>query len=215
MTASLSLQNVSLQYGPNSPPVVSQVNFHAEGGMKIMLVGDNGSGKTTLGKAICGHLAPSEGSITVNGQNINRLSVTKRIKFACFLNQSSVLQFFTSTLKDEINLTIKAARGDSRSVSIRQYHLPDDLDFNPFDLSVNEAWRFSLYLATVVSPSILFIDEIPSSSNSRNMDLLNYVLSQRSQEKKITFASYQRLLQTEFDLVLSIDNGVLATKCDQ
>jgi len=216
MTASLSLQNVSLRYGPGSPPVISQVNFYAEGGKNIMLIGDNGSGKTTLGKAICGHLNPSEGSITVNGQNLCELSVEKRIKFACFLNQSSVLQFFRSTLKEEIKLTMKAARADSlRVMSTKRYYLPDDLDFNPFDLSVNEAWRFSLYLSMVVDPGVLFIDEIPSSSNSRNMDVLSYVLSKRSAEHKITFASYQRSLRTAFDSVLSIDCGKLSVKCAQ
>ena len=52
---------------PNRRRVLHDVNLSVRPGEKIGIIGENGSGKTTLLKVICGILAPTHGTATVNG----------------------------------------------------------------------------------------------------------------------------------------------------
>lgn len=61
----LNCQNLSKQYGYKT--ALDNISLSLERGRIIGLLGPNGSGKTTLIKLINGLLAPSSGSITVNG----------------------------------------------------------------------------------------------------------------------------------------------------
>lgn len=47
--------------------VLKDINFHVAPGEAVGLVGENGAGKSTLLKMIAGTLAPSAGSVTLNG----------------------------------------------------------------------------------------------------------------------------------------------------
>ena len=62
----ISLDNVSYSYD-KVHNAVSGVNFTAEKGEYIAVIGHNGSGKSTLTKLLNGLLIPTEGTATVDG----------------------------------------------------------------------------------------------------------------------------------------------------
>ena len=50
---------------------VNQVSFSIEKGTTYALVGESGSGKSTIAKMLAGVLAPSQGSVQIDGHDFN------------------------------------------------------------------------------------------------------------------------------------------------
>src|SRR5436190_23834983 len=67
--------------GDNRALVLRGVDFDVQFGEMTMLVGPSGCGKTTLLSVIAGLLNPTEGEISVLGENMNRLPGTESVLF--------------------------------------------------------------------------------------------------------------------------------------
>jgi len=68
MGARLAVRDVSLQFG--GVKVLEGVTFTVEPGQIFGLVGPNGAGKTSLFNCVSGHYRPSEGSITIDDDEV-------------------------------------------------------------------------------------------------------------------------------------------------
>jgi len=204
----LELQNLSFRYSALEPYVFSNVSVELSAEEYVAVTGDNGCGKSTLGKVICGLLWPTEGMVNIGGISPVHLKARERIRCAYYIMQDVQLQFAKSSLKKEIVLTSTIANKPLRLLeSYSEYSLPDDLNVIPFDLSLNEAWRFALFLAEIVDPCVLFIDEAPSLSNSRNRRSLSFLVQKRQEKGRITMLSSQDKIDLSFTRSVSIGVG--------
>ena len=68
MSSDLSIRQLSVSYGPVE--ALHDVSFDVAGGQIAALVGSNGAGKSTVLKAICGLVAPTQGTIIVGGEAV-------------------------------------------------------------------------------------------------------------------------------------------------
>lgn len=201
----LIVRNLYYKYPNSDEEIFSDFNISLYQGENLKLVADNGKGKTTLGKLICGLLVPISGSITIGGTNISSISSRERIRNACYIFQENRLQYIKNSLINEIKFTRKLSNiKETNFESYDLFHLPSDKSTNPLDMTVNEIWRFSLFLSTIIDPKVLFIDEIPSITNNRNIDSLKFILTHRKNKNLITIFSYQRKIDIKFNYVLTI-----------
>jgi branched-chain amino acid transport system ATP-binding protein len=60
--------------------VAREVNFRLERGARHALIGPNGAGKTTFVNLLTGVLAPSRGSVLLEGEDVTALPQAKRVK---------------------------------------------------------------------------------------------------------------------------------------
>jgi ATP-binding cassette subfamily B protein RaxB len=98
----LQLRALSYQYSGSVEPALRDVNLQIETGEIVAIVGPSGSGKSTLIKIMAGLVFPSEGSVEVDGQALQRMGI-RHYRSAC----AGVLQsdqLLSGTLKENICL---------------------------------------------------------------------------------------------------------------
>ena len=84
----IRLNHVSKIYGDGSKKAVDDLSWDIEDGRITGFIGPNGAGKTTTLKMITGILAPSEGTIEINGKDIQKdpLDAFLRVRGIEYLN---------------------------------------------------------------------------------------------------------------------------------
>jgi ATP-binding cassette subfamily B protein len=73
LTEGIRLDGVSFRYPATDRLVLEDVNLTLPAGAVVAVVGENGAGKSTLVKLLCRFYEPTEGRITVDGQDLSRL----------------------------------------------------------------------------------------------------------------------------------------------
>ncbi len=75
LTGALEMAHVNFQYKPDEPEVLKDVNFKANPGEFIALVGPSGSGKSTILRLLIGFETPGSGSIYYDGKMLAELDI--------------------------------------------------------------------------------------------------------------------------------------------
>lgn len=134
---------------------LEDVNFHVEKGQVCGIIGRNGAGKSTLLKIIAGVLAPTKGTVKVNG------NIAPMLELGAGFDQD---------LSARENVYLNGAiLGYSKEFLDQKYQ--DIVDFselhefmdNPIrTYSSGMMIRLAFSIATIVEPEILIVDEILS-----------------------------------------------------
>ncbi len=85
MRPHISIKNISFGYTDNV--ILKDINFEAERGEITSILGPNGSGKTTLIRLMLGFLNPVEGSIQIDGTDINDIGFKELARKIAYVPQ--------------------------------------------------------------------------------------------------------------------------------
>lgn len=163
----ISVQDVSKTFGRyiSRARVTSlrNISFDVYKGERICLFGPNGAGKSTIMKAILGLIRPTSGSVFVKGMNVrrNQLKIKQIIGFL-----PSDLNFFRDTPCSESllhfgilrGLKIREAKAEVDRI-LEMIGLKKWYDLPPKLMSSGMRQRFSLAMAIIGDPEIIFFDE--------------------------------------------------------
>lgn len=110
----LQLENIGyrVQDGGGEKRILQNINLTLDDRF-VAFTGPNGGGKSTLAKVIAGILAPTEGRILFDGEDITALSVTERAKRGISYAFQQPVRFKGLTVRDLINI----AAGKNMKVS--------------------------------------------------------------------------------------------------
>ena len=152
--------------------VLDRVDLYVEPESFVAVVGPSGSGKTTLLGLLAGLDDPTEGTVTVAGENLQTLTEDGRARFRAD-NVGFVFQTFhllpTLTALENVMVPLElrdgASRENGRSIRARatalleRVGLGDRAGHYPAQLSGGEQQRVALARAFSNEPRILFADE--------------------------------------------------------
>ncbi|GAA4750232.1 hypothetical protein GCM10023350_39240 [Nocardioides endophyticus] len=171
MTA-LEVRDLSVVYrtGRAEMHAVSGVNLSIGAGRTVGLVGESGSGKSTVAKAIVGLVRPTEGTVLVDGHQIDRsrerLRLLRRRVQMIFQDPNSSLNprlTVRSTLAEAAALLPRQQRFEVDEL-IDLVSLPPHLSERfPHELSGGQKQRVAIARALAVRPAVLVADEITAS----------------------------------------------------
>ena len=101
----LELKNVSYRVNEDGreKEILKNINLSLDDRF-VAFTGPNGGGKSTLAKVIAGIIAPSEGRIYLDGEDITDLSVTERAKKGISYAFQQPVRFKGLTVRDLINI---------------------------------------------------------------------------------------------------------------
>lgn len=103
----LRIEALSFRYPNQQQPIISGINIEASRGQIIAVVGENGSGKSTLVKLLAGFYTADQGSIQLNGINIQDIRQNAFYQQTCFFFQDYEKYFLTAgqNIHFEYNIT--------------------------------------------------------------------------------------------------------------
>jgi ATP-binding cassette subfamily B protein len=220
----ISFENVCFSYGANGgEPVLSNINFTAEPGETIAILGATGSGKSTLVHLIPRFHDVTSGRITLDDIDIRDLDLNLLRSLMGVALQESVL--FSGTVRDNIRYgrmgsTDAEVREAARIAQADEFisTLPQGYDTvigqRGVTLSGGQRQRISIARTLLVKPRILILDDSTSALDMETEQRLQEAMNrmQASLENPITrFVIAQRVSTViPADRILLLDQGRVA-----
>ena len=167
------------QQGKMSVPVLKDVNFSMEEGEYVAIMGPSGSGKTTLMNIIGCLDKPTEGSFSLDGQDILTCSENDMSDLRFVFQSFHLLPRQSALANVELPLNYakvpKKERRERALKALERVGLADRVDFLPNQLSGGQMQRVAIARAIVNNPKLLLADEptgaLDSKSGAQVMEL--------------------------------------------
>jgi len=219
-TAMLDVQHVSKLYGEGTTQVraVQDVSLTVAPGEIILIMGPSGSGKTTLLSMLGALLRPTEGRITLNGEDLTAASESRlpgiRLRQFGFIFQDFNLLSALSAME---NVAIVAQLAGLRNGAARAkaaealeaLGLGERLNFLPEKLSGGEKQRVAIARALVNDPALILADEPTANLDSKIgheiMQLLRRIA--KEQGRSVVIVSHDQRIKDIADRVLWLEDG--------
>ncbi len=212
-------------YGVGTPferHALQSVDFYANPGEFIGLIGHTGSGKSTFIQHLDGLLRPSSGQVLFRGEDIWKdKQFTHQIRFKVGLVfQYPEYQLFEETVFADIAFGPKNMGLDEEEVRRRVLRAAgfvgleeSDLDRSPFDLSGGQKRRVAIAGVIAMEPDVLILDE-PTAGldpNAREIVLQNIRDYQRAQNATILMVSHSmEEVAANVDRLYVMNHGTVA-----
>ncbi len=211
----VEFRDLSFGYDPQRP-VLHDVNFIAEPGQTIALVGHTGSGKTSIINLIAKFYLPTAGRLLIDGRDIREIQGESLHHQIGIVLQNNLL--FSGNVLENIRVGKPAATDDEVVEAVRQLDCLDLVEsltdgFDTFvgerggSLSLGQRQAICFARAMLADPRILILDEATSSvdtiTEARIQRALGVLLAGRT-----SFVIAHRLSTIRHaDQVLVLDQG--------
>jgi len=214
----LDLKGVAIDFGPGAFRLDS-IDLSIGRGEVFGIIGPNGSGKTTLLRAMAGLLSPDRGTVSVDGQPLNRTSPSARARSIAYVPQEAALTFpftvqevvlmgrfpYLGCLGFEKESDIEVARW---ALEITETdHLKERI---MGDLSGGERQRVILAMALAQEPAIVLLDEPTSFLDIKHQVNVHRLLVRLREERQLTVVSVLHdltMASTWFDRLCLMADG--------
>lgn len=206
--------------GDHQLTVLDHVDIDVPAGASAAIVGPSGSGKTTLLGLCAGLDHASEGSVTLNGQDLSGMNENERAK----LRSSSVGFIFqnfqlmpTLTALENVLVPGELQGRPCQKTTARAAELLDRvglaerIQHYPSQLSGGEQQRVAIARAFIHQPAILFADEPTGNLDEEASSLVEEMLFELNRESgtALVIVTHDLALAEKASLIFRLKGGKL------
>ncbi len=215
----IEMRNLTFRYPGGEYDALENVSFTIEPGENIGLVGKTGSGKTTLVDLILRTYNVPDGTLFIDGQDVNDLSI-RSVREACaYVPQDNFL--FSDTIENNIAFGVNAGGMDAVKNAARMADVHSNIkEFSQgygtilgergVTVSGGQKQRISIARALMKDAPILILDDSVSAVDTKTeRTILENLRATRAGKTTILIAHRISTIET-MDKVLFIDDGRLA-----
>ena len=216
----LAFDNVTFGYDPANP-VIHGISFKLEKNKRLAIVGPTGAGKSTIINLLTRFYNPTNGRITVNGYDVNKISIESLREKISVVLQDSFL--FPMSVKDNIRFGKPEASDEeivesAKAVGAHEFimKLPGGYDHiieeGSSNISVGQRQLISFARSLLMNPRLLILDEATSSIDPYTELVVQKALS-KLLEKRMAIIIAHRLSTVRLcHEIIVIDNGVIVER---
>ena len=212
----IRFDHVSYRYPDSNNDSLHDLDFVIRPGERIGIVGKTGSGKSTLASLTAGLLNPTEGSISIDGIDVNALTDQSRTGAISFAVQKAGL--FTGSIRDNIGLN-RATISDEMIEGAAKLAVADEFIANVDDgydhkvyamgtgLSGGQKQRINIARTLAGNPGVLILDDSTSALDAKTER--KFLDNLMSLENKPTIIMISQKINSikDFDRIMIIEDG--------
>jgi branched-chain amino acid transport system ATP-binding protein len=162
MTMLLALEDVTTYYGQMR--ILEGISLHVDDGELVSLLGGNASGKSTTLKTVLGIVRPRSGRVLIDGEEVNRWEVPRRIAHGLAIVPENRRLFGQMTVRENLELGAVLRRGQNLDEDFDRVHdlFPRILERRAQlagTLSGGEQQMVAMARALMSRPRLLLMDE--------------------------------------------------------
>ncbi|WP_020161979.1 ABC transporter transmembrane domain-containing protein [Cycloclasticus pugetii] len=215
--ADIQFTDVTFYY-PSRPanPALNNVSLHINAGETLALVGPSGAGKTTIFQLLLRFYETQSGSIAINGQAINEISLDDLRRLIAIVPQDPVI--FSANVLENIrygqpNASDEAVIAAANAAQVAPFipQLPDG--YNTFlgergtRLSGGQRQRIAIARAILKNAPILLLDEATSALDAESEILVQEGLNAAMQNRTTLIIAHRLATVQKADKIVVMENG--------
>ena len=217
----IEVKNLTYTFSGEKEPALKNISFKLESGKTLGIIGHTGSGKSALVGALMKFGAVPDGSIFLDGKDVNTLTLANlRSHFGCvpqdgFLFSDTIgnnIRFFEpNASKEDID---KACELADIMETIKE--LPQGYDTvlgeRGVNLSGGQKQRIAIARAIVKKPSIYIFDDSLAAVDTKTEERIIGNLRQETNAKTAIFIAHRASVIMHADEIILLENGEIAER---
>lgn len=216
----LIFNDVSFAYQENKE-VIHNIDFKANSGSVIALVGSSGSGKSTIAGLSATFLNPQSGTITIDGNDVSKVKLQSFRKHLGVVLQDEFL--FEGTIRENIMFPRPEATEDQVQAAVKAAYVNEFTDRfedgletligeRGVKLSGGQRQRIAIARAILADPKIIILDEATSNLDTESEALIQKSLAELTKNRTTIVIAHRLSTIRKADQILVIENGRIAER---
>ncbi len=216
LSGDIEFRNLTFRYPDGDYDVLKNVSFHIKAGENVGIIGKTGSGKTSLVDLILRTYNVPDGTVFLDGQDINSLSIHSVRQNAAYVPQDNFL--FSDTIENNIAFATDNGNHDDVIEAAKLSDVHDNISSFPegyktvlgergVTVSGGQKQRISIARALMKNAPILILDDSVSAVDVKTeKSILANLRQQRAGMTTILIAHRISTIE-QMDKLLFIDDG--------
>jgi subfamily B ATP-binding cassette protein MsbA len=218
---SLEIENISFSYPTGSEPAIKELTLHVRGGERVAIVGPSGSGKTTLVNLLPRFYDADEGTIHINGVNVEDFDLGSLRRNIGMVSQDAML--FNTTIRANIaygqdDITDEQVQAAAKAAYAHEFieGLPAGYDtvcgVRGVKLSGGQKQRLTIARALLKNPALLILDEATSALDTQAERIVQKALDNLMESRTSIVIAHRLSTVLNADKIVVMSKGeVVAT----
>ncbi|CAH1525887.1 Duplicated ATPase component MtsB of energizing module of methionine-regulated ECF transporter [Vibrio owensii] len=187
----LAVRNLTYSYD-GKKNALEDVSFDVKRGEFVSVLGKNGSGKSTITKLVMGVIEPDQGSMILNGQDLNELTIFERSQKVGVVMQNPNHMISHHMIFDEVAFGLRNRGVEEKQVEAKVLEVLELCGLSKYRhwpieaLSYGQKKRVTIASILALEPELLILDEPTAGQDYRNYTSMLSFIEKLNRELGIT-----------------------------
>lgn len=212
----ITFDQVFFSYSPSLSPALSNISIQLKKGKSLGVVGSTGAGKTSLAQLLLRLYEPTQGTISIDGHELNQINLSEYRDHLGYVPQDVFL--FSDTIRNNISFGMEHATeieiiGAAKDASVHQ----NIIDFsNGYETNIGERGimlsggqkqRIAIARALIKKPELLILDDCLSAVDAETEEQILASLKKHLDQTTAVIISHRISSVITCDEIIVLDKG--------
>jgi len=215
----IKFEEVNFSYANTKKEAIKNINISIEGGTMVALVGHSGAGKSTIVNLLPRFYDPQKGTVYIDEQNINSVTLSSLRKNISMVSQDIIL--FDDTVHANVayanrNASYKQIKEACDFAAASEFieNLPQSYETiigeNAIKLSGGQKQRVSIARAVLKNSPIILLDEATSSLDAESEQKVQNAIINLTKNKTTIVIAHRLSTIIRADKIFVLNQGEVA-----